>query len=223
MAKLTVFFNYKETYSKLFETGILRIGRDESNDIIIDSPDVAPAHAVIIINDNGAKVKQLNDNFPLIINGKKIRESVLHNSDMISMGKHYIVYNTTAEILDQTQPFTSQTGQGSPSFNQGADSEQSVPAANLQVMNGPNIGKVLPLKKAMTRLGQSGNGVIVIAKRKDGYFVSALENADHIKVNNIPLDDNYLKLKHSDVILLNNTSLQFFLIQPTVSRNISVF
>ncbi|MGZ8191603.1 MAG: FHA domain-containing protein [Methylococcaceae bacterium] len=222
MAKLTVFFNYKETYSKLFETGIVRIGRDETNDIIIDSQEAAPAHAAIIIKDNDAKIKQLNDNFPLIVNGKKISGSALYNSDMISMGKHYIVYNTTAESLDQNQPFASLTSQGIGSYNQEADSEQFIPAANLQVMNGPNIGKVLPLKKAMTRLGQSGTGVIVIAKRKDGYFVSALENAANIKINNIPLDDNYLKLNHGDVIQLNNTSLQFFLIEP-VSKNLSVF
>ncbi|MDD5412549.1 MAG: FHA domain-containing protein, partial [Methylobacter sp.] len=66
-------------------------------------------------------------------------------------------------------------------------------------------------KKAMTRLGNNGSGVIVISKRNEGYFVSALENIGTITVNNEPLNDQSLKLNNNDILVIDNTSLQFFL------------
>lgn len=63
----------------------------------------------------------------------------------------------------------------------------------------------------MTQLGHSGNGVIAISRRKDGYFVSVLENSSIITVNNEPLNDKLLKLNTNDVLVVDTTYLQFFL------------
>ena len=209
MTKLTVFFKDKIICSYLSEKNILHIGRDETNDLTINSMAVAPAHAAIIIRDDGSStIKQLNDNFPLIINGEKIKKFNLNNNDMISMGNHYIVYNST-ESEDQTESLINK--EDATSLNHEIISALSIPAANLQVIDGENIGKVLPLKKAMTRLGHSGNGVAVISKRKNGYFISALENIDAIMVNSVPVCDSSVRLNHNDVLIINNTSMQFFL------------
>ncbi|MCF7966994.1 FHA domain-containing protein [Methylobacter sp. Wu8] len=189
MAKLTVFFKDKAIHSSLFENGIVHIGRDESNDLTIDSLTVAPAHAVIIIGDDDCTIKQLNDEFPLIINGEETKTRILNDNDMISMGKHGVMFNTAEPIELKS---LSQT-------------------ANLQFMTGDNIGKILQLKKPMARLGRDGNGVVAISRRKDGYFVSVLENSGTITVNNEPLNDKALKLNTNDVLVIDNTSLQFFL------------
>ncbi len=207
MAKLTVFFKDKAIHSGLFKQGIVHIGRDETNDLTIDSLAVAPAHAVIIIRADDYTIKQLNDEFPLIINGKKIKACNLNNNDIISMGKHDIIFNTA----DSADASNSLIDEDVKSLNQEIDSELHSPAANLQFMTGNNIGKVLQLKKPMTRLGHGGNGVIAIAKRKEGYFVSVLENSGTITVNNEPLNDKSLKLNTNDVLVIDNTSLQFFL------------
>lgn len=208
MARLTVFFKDKAIHSALFENGIVHIGRDETNDLAIDSLAVAPAHAALVIRDTDCIIKQLNDDFPLIVNHEKVKECHLNNNDTISIGKHDIIYNTT-ESTEQLRHSDSSAGN---SLNREEDSAYApIPAANLQIMDGQNIGKLLPLKKTMTRLGQSGSGMIVIAKRKDGYFISALENNGLITVNNKPLDDNSLKLNNNDVIVIDNTALQFFL------------
>ncbi len=209
MAKLTVFFKDKAIHSGLFEQGIVHIGRDETNDLTIDSLAVAPAHAVIIIRDDECTIKQLNDEFPLIINGKKIKACNLNNNDMISMGKHDIIFNT-AEFVESST-LNSLIDEDVKSLNQEIDNELHLPAANLQIMTGSNIGKILQLKKSMTRLGHNGNGVIAISKRKEGYFVSVLENSGMITVNNEPLNDKSLKLNTNDVLVIDNTSLQFFL------------
>jgi pSer/pThr/pTyr-binding forkhead associated (FHA) protein len=210
MAKLTVFFKDKAIHSGLFENGIVHIGRDETNDITIDSLAVAPAHAVIIIRDGDCTIKQLNDEFPLIINGEKAKTCNLNNNDTISMGKHDIIFNTT-ESVEYPAEFNSLIDEDVKSLNQEIDGELRSSAANLQVMSGNNIGKILQLKNAMTRLGHDGNGVVAISKRKEGYFVSVLENSGTITVNNEPLNDKSLKLNTNDVLVVDNTSLQFFL------------
>jgi len=209
MPKLTVFFKDKVIHSGLFENGIVHIGRDETNDLIIDSMAIAPAHAVIIIRDDACTVKQLNDEFPLIINGKKTKACNLNDNDTISIGKHDIVFNTVKFVAPDAS--NNPIDEDVKLLNQEIDNELQIPAANLQIMNGSNIGKVLQLKKSMTRLGHDGNGVIAILKRKEGYFVSVLENAGTITINNEPLNDKPLKLNMNDVLVVNNTSLQFFL------------
>lgn len=209
MAKLTVFFKDKAIHSGLFENGIVRIGRDETNDLAIDSLAVAPVHAVIVIRDDDYTIKQLNDEFPLIINGEKIKACSLNNNDTISLGKHDIIFNTVGAV--ESSAYSSLIDEDIKLLNQEIGSELHSPVANLQIMNGNNIGKILQLKSAMTRLGHSGNGIIAISKRKDGYFVSVLENIGTITVNNEPLNNKSLKLKTNDVLVVDNTSLQFFL------------
>ncbi len=210
MAKLTVFFKNKIISSELFEPGIVLIGRDTTNDLIIDSLAVAPTHAAIDIRDDGSStITELDVDFPLFINGEKTRECTLNNEDMITLGKHDIVFNTT-DSLNQTQAFENPVNIDQHALNQEIGFELPVPAATLQVMDGENIGKILALKKAMTRLGNTGNGVIVISKRKEGYFVSVLENTGNITLNEVLLNDSTVKLNHNDVLVINHTALQFF-------------
>ncbi len=210
MAKLTVFFKDKEIHSCLFRPGVVHIGRDETNDVTIDSLAVAPAHAVLVIRDDAYTIKQLNDEFPLIINGKKVKTCNLNNNDIISLGKHDILFNTTGPVESGSE-LNSLIDEDVKSLNQEIDGEVHSPAANLQFMTGNNIGKILQLKKSMTRIGHDGNSVIAISKRKEGYFVSVLENNGTITVNNQPLNDKSLKLNTNDVLVIDNTSLQFFL------------
>lgn len=210
MAKLSIFFKGKAIQTHVFESGVVHIGRDETNDITIDSLAVAKAHAAIILRDDGSTIKQLNDDFPLVINGSKVKECVLNNNDKISLGKHDILFNSAeTNILPAT--VDNHIKKDVELLNLQINSQLNNNSANLQIMNGSNIGKILPLKKAMTRLGHSGSGIVAISKRKDGYFISALEESDSILVNNKPIQDASLKLKHNDVIVVDNTALQFFL------------
>jgi len=63
----------------------------------------------------------------------------------------------------------------------------------------------------MTRLGHEGAGVIVIARRKDGYFLSALQGHEGLAINDEPLGDRTVQLQRNDVIVVDSTSMQFFL------------
>lgn len=206
MAKLTVFFKDRVIHSDQFENGIVRIGRDETNDIIIDSLAIAPAHAVVIISEDNHIVKQMNYDFPLILNGVRIKEAPLKDNDTISLGKHDILFSTaemvpTSPQIDELERLT---------LNLKSD-EIPLPAANLQILNGEDIGKIISIRKKIMQIGRSGSGIIAITKRKDGYFVSILENSGVITLNDVPINDSSLKLNDNDILVINKRRLQFFL------------
>ncbi len=209
MAKFTVYFKDKATQSYIYDSGVIHIGRDESNDLVIENLAVAPAHAVVIIKPEGSVIKQLNDDFPLQVNNEKIKECILHNNDTISIGKHNIIYSSTESVTEINPSL----------FNKDVDflnkkigdTIKKEIEANIQILDGPHIGRILPLKKAMTRLGQDGSGVVVITKRKEGYFISSLETHRSIVINQQALEDKTVQLNNNDIIKIDKMSMQFYL------------
>ena len=210
MAKITVFFKDKPIDSKLFEKGIIRIGRDETNDIHVDSLAIAPAHAAIIIDKDSSRIKQLNDEFPLVINGEHFKEANLVDGDILAVGKHAIVFNTDEQFVRSSNE-DNLSDKDLQQLNQDIEPTVKFPEANMQVMDGKHIGRMIPLKKAMTRLGSKESGIAVIARRKDGYFISVLEGKNNLKVNANYLGENTVKLNNNDTVLIDQTSMQFFL------------
>jgi len=211
MAKFTVYFKDKIIQSHLFDSGVVRIGRDETNDIVIESLGIAPAHAVIIIKENSYVIKQLNNEFPLFINNESNKESLLHNNDIISIAKHTIVFNSSETVnpFDIKNPDSSEN-KDLKSLNSKLE-EKNTLKGNLQVMTGPHIGRILNLKKPITRLGQNGSDVVIVTKRKNGFYISTLENNSNITVNQQSLVDRSILLNNNDVITINDLSMQFFL------------
>ncbi len=201
MAKFTVIFKDRTIQSAIFDQKTVHIGSDTSNDIIIDSLAIAPAHAAVCFNEEETIIKQLNDDFPISINNNASKECKLNNNDEILIGKHKIIYNTNESIVNPAP---------SEDANNFA-SEQHLPEANLQIMEGKHIGRLIPLKKSMTRIGHSGNGVVVIAKRTDGYYISSLESNESLTINDKLLKDESIKLNANDMVVIDETPMQFFL------------
>jgi pSer/pThr/pTyr-binding forkhead associated (FHA) protein len=201
MAKLTVYFKNKIVSSHLIETEKVRIGRDETNDVVINSPELAPVHAVLITYDDGYVIKQLNNDFPLVLNGKHTKEHKLLHSDTITAGYYDIVYsNNTAAQSGKSVTATHKT-----------KASYILHAANFQVISGNGLGKIFHLNSPMTTFGECGSGMAGISKRKDGYFVSNLENIGTITLNDKPLGDKIVKLHHHDILVVNDTTVQFYL------------
>ncbi len=209
MAKFTIYFKEKVIHAGVFESGVVHIGRDDTSDLVVDSLAVAPAHAVAVFKDEGWVIKQLNDKFPLLINNRPMKECTLQNNDVINIGKHYIVFNT--EWSSTTSHAEMVKNKPLPALSELLPENIRAPEAGLQVLNGEHIGRILPLKKAMTRLGREGAGVVVIAHRKEGYYISALQGDESLAVNQQPLGDKIVKLHHADVIVVDKIPMQFFL------------
>ncbi len=213
MAKFTVFFKDKPLKSHLYDTGVIHIGRDETNDLVIDNLSVAPAHAVVIIKQSNCIIKQLSAEHPLMVNNLKHKETLLQNNDRITLGKHTIIYNTSENVAEDNTTNQQPVNPEIKSLNQKIENDLKIPDANFQVLEGNHIGRVLPLKKAMTRFGHTGSGIVIISKRKNGYFISSLEHNDNIMVNQEPLGDKSIFLKDNDTVVIDNISMRFFLEQ----------
>jgi pSer/pThr/pTyr-binding forkhead associated (FHA) protein len=204
MAKLTVYFRNSVIQSFPLEIDKpVHIGRAETNDLVIDSSAVASAHATVVIRNGICAIKQLNNDFPLTINGEKIKMATLQHGDTISIGDHEIVYSTGELDSAAKQPSANRK----PSKNSYISH-----IANYQIIKGVNIGKIFHLKSPMMVLGEPGQGLVAITKRKEGYFASILENVNPITINDVPLGNRTQLINHNDILVIgNNMSVQFYL------------
>lgn len=211
MAKFTVFFKDTPIKSELFETGVVHIGRDDTNDIVLDNLAVAPAHAAVALREQECIIKQLNDHFPLIINNETTKSCALKHGDTITIGKYSILFSNQDFFTSDSQN-DSTLAKREHSLNEQISGENTHRAdANLQIMEGKHIGRVIPLKKGMTRLGHSDNGgVVVITRRKNGYFISSLDADNTLQVNGSPVGDSTVQLNHHDLVLIDNLKMMFF-------------
>jgi len=209
MPKLTVYFKDKEIESFMFDEGTVRVGRDETNDVTIDSLAIAPVHAVITLRNGVATIRPLQDEFPISVNGEKTQEGVLNHNDMIALGKHHVLFSSTSAGMFKpfAEALNHEPSPAAPLFG----IEPELPNGSFQIMDGENIGKIIPIKKNMVQLGRPGQGIVVVTRKKDGYFVSTLENKGSLTVNGEAIDNKIIKLTHNDVLSINDKSLQFFL------------
>ena len=214
MAKLTLTFKGKMLHSKDLTEGVFTIGRDGTNDLQIDSLAVAPLHASVTVAGNEKLVKQLDSGYPLIINGNRVSEHRLMHGDRIGVGKHQIYFSDNVSNNSKTLPTeTSVFPDDSPEPLETVHPAKTGPAgaeASLQVLKGKNIGVVILLRRAMTRLGTESAGSVVIAHRKEGYFLSALVADNDVKVNGVDIHEKSVLLNHGDVLKVGDSTLQFF-------------
>lgn len=210
MAKFTVFFQDKPVHSCQFESGVVHIGRDDSNDIVLDSLAVAPAHAAIVIREDNTVIKRLNDGFPLKVNNDERKECTLDNGDKITIGKHSILYSSNeGNSLNQQKPAS--TVPPTDSADQEFESLVNLSAAGLQIMEGEHIGRIIPLKNAMTRLGKGGSGLAIISKRNDGFFLSPLVSDHSMTINHEPVKEAAVKLNNDDLVVVDAIPMKFFI------------
>jgi pSer/pThr/pTyr-binding forkhead associated (FHA) protein len=204
MAKLTLTFKGQSLQAIMLKPGEIGIGRDPSNALHIDSLAVAPVHAIIESTGDQAIIREVNVEFPVFVNGKKVVEHVLGHGDRITIGKHVILYSKddafgSERLADLDREPEVWTEADAKYFN-----------GSLQVLNGRQIGLVIPLKKSLVRLGKEGSGVVVVAKRKNGYFISPLAEGTSLSVNDKPVKDQAVLLNDGDIIKVNDSLMQFF-------------
>jgi hypothetical protein len=204
MAKLTLTFRGKSLQAITLRPGEIGIGRDPSNILHIDSLAVAPQHAIIESTDEQNTIREVDNEFPVFVNDKKIAEHVLSHGDRITVGKHEIFY-TKDEVFrsDRQADFESEP-------EVWTDADAKFFDGSLQVLNGRQIGLVIPLKKSLVRLGKEGSGVVIIAKRRSGYYISPLADGTSLMVNDKPVKDQAVLLNDGDIVKVNESLMQFF-------------
>ncbi len=189
------------------------IGRDESCDIAIDSLAVAPQQALIRkSSEQEYQLEAMDEAFPVLLNHEKIEVSTLSHGDVIQLGKHTLSYSHDVMELG------ADLGTSSESENVAAegsdndllvDSDSAGASAMLQIMNGENFGRIIPLNRNMTRIGHSGGDCAMISKRDEGFFLSLLEGQNPPLVNKISIGNGTHRLNDGDTIEVSGIKMQF--------------
>jgi pSer/pThr/pTyr-binding forkhead associated (FHA) protein len=213
MAKLTVTFKGRTIQHFNLETGSTSIGCDPDNALQIDSLAIAPHHATVDVEARGFVVKALQDNFPLQVNGRKVEEHVLKDGDCIALGKHE-VYFMDDRHFSPMKGHKPDPANDQASFTSVPDVPQALSDASLQVLNGKQIGLVIPLRNPVNQIERDDSIPAVIARRADGYYLAQLspDNIDgSITVNGEPIGSSNALLNDGDLIKINQHKLRFFL------------
>ena len=84
-------------------------------------------------------------------------------------------------------------------------------AGSIQVLSGPNAGRVLDLTKTLTTLGKPEVQVAVITKNSTGYVLSHKEGSDFPRVNGTLLGAGAAELKDHDIVEIAGVKMEFLL------------
>ncbi len=199
MSKLTVTFKDIPLQSIELEQGEIGIGRDPSNPLHIDSLALADFHAVVKSTDEGYVILRLKTDFPVFLNGRQISEELLSDGDQILVGKHHLFFThdpSSRKVDDKPETFPKSIFR---SFE-----------GSFQVMNGKQIGMVIPLKLNVTQIGKGPTGLVFVTKGETGYSIAAADGEVLLTINGQPVEQEQAPLKDGDIVRINSSLLQFF-------------
>ncbi len=194
MAKLTL--SFKDRIMKVFTLpqGDCLAGRDPDCDIHIDSLAVQPRHARFYFSDAEYLVEPVQSDCPLSIDGRPVvAATALSEGDTLQIGKHALRF-----AAGETAPFDD------------AQPAKLLSAASLQIQNGAHLGRSIRLNKALTRVGKPQGELAVIARRDDGYYLSALHGEKGPQLNDQAIGEQSRQLRDADRITIGELQLQFF-------------
>ncbi len=196
MAKLTLSFKDKKLkIFPLLEDEIL-VGRDPGCQIHIDSLAVQPRHVVIRREGDQWRVAPAGDSDKVTVNNQPLDEHLLADGDHIKVGKHLLTFSDEAAGTATVTPI---------------EAARNPAIGWLQIMNGSHLGRTIRLDRAMTRIGKSGRNSAMIARRKDGYYISHLEGDAPPSVNGHELGPTARRLMDGDRLTIGRLELHFFL------------
>ena len=209
------------------------VGRNPDNDIAIDNPAVSGHHCRIGVQGDTYFVEDLNSTNGIYVNDERTAKSDLKHDDVIAVFKHTIKFiddplEAVAPVAaHKTMPASDAT------IMVAADKRASLAAAEtptakrmpaiIRVLKGRVGAPEYELEASSTYIGKSelvqikikGSGwfgrapknAAMIARRQDGYYISAVEEG-YTKLNGVIIRQKEM-LKDGDVIEAGGTALRF--------------
>lgn len=182
------------------------LGRRPDNHIVLTDLAVSGEHCAfelsglsdVVLVDSGST----NGTY---INGAMVKRYVLQDGDTLSIGKFKIQYFKANELMDECKTVSM------PLSELHADTSTGSMHASLRVLLGSSSGLELPVAKAVSTFGKPGVALVVIAHRRQGYFISCMESTITPTLNGKPISDEPTLLMDHDVIHLAGNALEFVL------------
>lgn len=208
----------------------MTIGRRSDNNLVIENLAVSGSHAKIDSVGDGFVLTDLQSKNGSFVNDQLVASHWLKNGDIITIGKHTILFNYTGgeQIPDEKTGDMNQTmALQSDRYKEMMSKNIPSGAKNISPDKGPSgvlsyltggEGEII-LDKKITKIGKAPTCDIVakgfsvgkvsatISKRPDGYFFNYVEGAKS-KINGKAVDKT-VKLNDFDVIEIGSIKMNF--------------
>lgn len=219
--KLEFSFNSSKLAEFMLNKEVITIGRKEDNDVRIENLAVSGHHARILTIFDDSFLEDLSSTNGTYVNGKLIDKHPLKHGDVVTIGKHELLYlndnkqfaedgDKTVLIRRKPDPTAQTVAAHTLEYTPNLQKQAALESAKLQILNGKSAGKELPLLKASVKLGKSGAEVVQINKRPDGHFIVSLtppDDANNPRVNGEVIGARSIKLHNHDVIEINRLKI----------------
>lgn len=169
---LVVKYKDKMLYKFLLKFKNTSIGRNPNNDIVIDNTAVSSEHAVITFDGSKFTIKDLGSKNGIFVNKKLVKTCKLFNGDIITIGKHEIVF-------EEVGTYTSE--------------EVAEPLVESQLMFSTDGTTFLKTKKHQEMLSDISD------KKSKGGFTFLKGGQGYVSINNKTFKIG--KCKSSDIIV----------------------
>ena len=218
---------------KLEKGSSLTIGRKEGNDVVVDNLSVSGTHAKIDSVDEGFLLTDLKSKNGTFVNGSIITAHWLKKDDVITIGKHTLVFGQaegetlapppTEQAMDKTMVLDTNDYRAMLDKRPSDIAGQVTPKEPTCVLSFLKGGEgELELKRKLIKIGKdSSNDVVIsglmvgkiaatISKRPAGFHLSYVEGMSKPKVNGKPIKAS-VQLKEFDVIEIGSASMEFII------------
>lgn len=222
MSKFIIKFNGEVVDHIDITQGDMKIGRRPGLDIQLDNLSVSGEHSNIFTIGEDSFIEDLGSTNGTLVNNRKISKHHLKNGDVVSIGKHDLVF--VSDSIDDLAPTVAAEdfaktviiNPGSMPSPAPAKVESSAQtnagkSGAIFMLSGANSGKRIDLVKSVTSLGRTGKKSGTITKGDDGYTLAPAPGSDDSPtLNGRPVPANGALLKNGDIIEVASTRLQFY-------------
>ena len=220
----------------------LTIGRRKNNDVIIENLAVSSHHAKIDSVADGFVLVDLKSKNGSFVNEQLINSHWLKNGDIISIGKHSLVFSYSADEVipgedsdEMDQTMVIDTSQHRSMMKKShSKAPKPLPKVNVNEIAGvltylAGGNGNIKLKGKITKLGKHptsdivvkglfvGQTSVTISRRPDGFYLSYVSGLSKHKVNDKRVKQSTI-LNDFDIIDVGSTKMQFFIQKPHQKR-----
>ena len=201
------------------------IGRKADNNLPIDDHTVSGHHAKIVRVQSVYFLEDLKSTNGTLLNGKPIERAQLHDTDVITIGQHRIIFqdSTIANGAMSSQPFDLEQTMAISSKDSHAKLRTT--AAKVLVTAGKTDRLEYHLTKPANLIGSQGGAAIrltgwfapksaaLISSRGGIYAISPSQGIKKLQVNGEDVSGQQ-QLNNGDIIEVAGVSMTFYLVPP---------
>lgn len=169
----------------------ITIGRRTVNNLVLNDLTVSGQHAEIIQFPEHFELRDLGSRNGTLLDGQPIATAPLGDGAKLQVGVYRLEFRLVVPTPEETI------------------AQHSVGV--LEYLTGGMRGIKQQLTKPITRVGVSGQ-VVVVSKRKTGYFVTHLEGLSRAQLNGQSVSNRAVALSHDDILEMNTTRIRFRLL-----------